>query len=165
MEHQRSQPHGAFVPNDRPTHVGIVGLGRIFDLTVLGYRDNADVEVVALCDLDDAAPRATARRVAGARTYRDLDAFLAHDLDVVEVLVPSSRNAEVVCAALDAGHHVNGAEADGDDPRRGRPHDRGARALRPAAARDGELPLLRATAAAEGDRRVGRDRRHRSGST
>jgi predicted dehydrogenase len=95
-----------FVPTDRPTRVGIVGLGRIYDLTVLGYRDNPDVEVVALCDLDE---QRLAQRVAewpDAVTYDDLDSFLAHDLGVVEVLVPSSRNCDVVCAALEAGHHV-----------------------------------------------------------
>ena len=34
--------------------IGIVGLGRIFDLNVLGYVGHAEAEVVALCDLSPA---------------------------------------------------------------------------------------------------------------
>ena len=39
-----------FTPYDRPVRAAFVGLGRIYDLNVLAYLDNADVEVVALVD-------------------------------------------------------------------------------------------------------------------
>ena len=39
-----------FVPYDRPVRAAFIGLGRIYDLNVGGYRDNPDVEVVALVD-------------------------------------------------------------------------------------------------------------------
>jgi predicted dehydrogenase len=97
----------ARVPTDRATRVGVVGLGQIYELNVRAYRDFADAEVVALCDTD---PEKVARRAAewpGAATFGQLHEFLEHDLDVVEVLVPSPRHCEVVCAALDAGFHVN----------------------------------------------------------
>ncbi|HEX5615027.1 MAG TPA: Gfo/Idh/MocA family oxidoreductase [Acidimicrobiia bacterium] len=95
-----------WVPTDRPTRVGVLGLGRIFDLTTLGYRDNPDVEVVALCDLD---ARKVEQRLADwpdAHGFTDVDRFLAADCDVVEVLVPTPAHCEVVCQVLRAGHHV-----------------------------------------------------------
>jgi predicted dehydrogenase len=94
-------------PLTRPVRVGIVGLGRIFDLHVLGHVDNADSEIVALCDLDEARIAQRSADWPDAATFTDLDAFLATDLDVVEVLVPTPLHHEVVCAALRAGHHVN----------------------------------------------------------
>jgi predicted dehydrogenase len=39
-----------FVPFDRPVRAAIVGLSRIYDLNILAYRENPDVEVVALVD-------------------------------------------------------------------------------------------------------------------
>jgi len=40
----------SFTPYDRPVRAAFIGLGRIYDLNVLAYRDNPDVEVVALVD-------------------------------------------------------------------------------------------------------------------
>jgi predicted dehydrogenase len=39
-----------FTPYDRPVRAAFVGLGRIYDLNMLAYVDNPDVEVVALVD-------------------------------------------------------------------------------------------------------------------
>lgn len=94
-------------PIGRPVRVGIVGLGRIYDLHVLGHRGNPDSEVVALCDLDPAKVERRGAEWPAAARYTDLDAFLAADVDLVEVLVPSAAHCEVVCAALAAGHHVS----------------------------------------------------------
>lgn len=96
----------SFQPVSRPVRVGIVGLGRIYDLTVRGYRDNPDAEVVALCDTDTARLAQRGAEWPAARQFTDLADLLAEDLDLVEVLVPSKLHCEVVCAALDAGHHV-----------------------------------------------------------
>ena len=95
------------LPLGRPARVGIVGLGRIYDLMVRGYRDNADVEVVALCD---SSPERLDERGADwpdASRFRDYDEFLREDLDVVEVVVPTPAHCEVVIKAFEAGHHVN----------------------------------------------------------
>ncbi len=92
----------------RPARTAIVGLGRIYDLAILGYRDNPEAEVVALCDPD--ADRLGRRSLdwPDATRFAQLDDMLGRpDIDLVEVLVPSPLHCEVACAALDAGHHVN----------------------------------------------------------
>jgi predicted dehydrogenase len=97
-----------FVPyTDRPVRVGILGLGRVYDLTITGYRDNDDAEVVALCDTDPGKLEGRGPEWRDAARYDDIDAFLAHDMDLVEVLVPTPLHRDVVCRALDAGFHVN----------------------------------------------------------
>ncbi len=67
----------SFTPYDRPVRAAFVGLGRIYDLNVRAYRDNADVDVVALVDPSDE------RRAERARDWPDaqrmLDAAAAND--------------------------------------------------------------------------------------
>ena len=87
--------------------VGIVGLGRIFDLNVRGYLGHAEAEVVALCDV---SPKWRALRAAafpGAFVTDDFGAFLKHDLDFVEVLTPHPLHAQMAIAALQAGADVS----------------------------------------------------------
>ncbi len=92
---------------DRPVRVGILGLGRVYDLTVTGYLGNDDAEVVALCDVDPVKVAARAQDWPEAATFTDVDAFLAADVDLVEVLVPTPLHRDIVGRALAAGHHVN----------------------------------------------------------
>ena len=91
----------------RTLRVGIVGLGRIFDLNSLGYRDHPRVEVVALCDTREDLLRQRATLFPRAALCRDLQSFLALDLDLVDVLTPHPLHAEMVIAALRAGAHVS----------------------------------------------------------
>jgi predicted dehydrogenase len=95
------------LPLGRSARVGVVGLGRIFDLTVRGYENNDDAQIVALCDRDPDRLGARGEQLPHASRFTDLDDFLAEDLDVVEVLVPTPLHCDVVCQALAAGRHVN----------------------------------------------------------
>jgi predicted dehydrogenase len=94
-------------PLDRPAKVGIVGLGKIYDLMVRGYRDNPDVEIVALCDTSEDRLTERGAEWPEARRFTDYDQFLYETLDVVEVVVPTPAHCDVVVKAFDAGHHVN----------------------------------------------------------
>jgi predicted dehydrogenase len=90
-----------------PLRVGIVGLGRIYDLHILGHRDNEHSKVVAICDSNPDRLVERGAEWPDAKRFESLDELLAEDLDVVDVLVPTPAHCEVVCAALDAGHNVN----------------------------------------------------------
>jgi predicted dehydrogenase len=91
----------------RRLRVGIVGLGRIFDLNVKGYLGHPEAEVVALCD---SRPELLERRRAllpEARTTTRFEELLAQDLDLVEILTPHPLHAAMAEAALRAGCHVS----------------------------------------------------------
>lgn len=87
--------------------VGFVGLGRIFDLHLLGYRDDPTVEIAALCAPDAEVLAARGREHPHAARHTRLEEFLGEGLDVVEILTPHPYHAEHVVAALEHGAHVS----------------------------------------------------------
>jgi predicted dehydrogenase len=91
---------------DRPVRVAVVGLGTISELALPPYVGRDDVTVVGLCDRDPG--RVERWRVVwpDAIGTTELDELLRVDADVVDVLVPTPNHADVVCAALEAGYHV-----------------------------------------------------------
>ncbi len=93
----------------QPLRVAFVGLGRIYDLNVLAYRDNPDVDVVALVDPDSERQRERLAEWPRARSFSSVDELVASDLeiDAVEVLVPIVLHADEVIAMLGHGWHVN----------------------------------------------------------
>jgi predicted dehydrogenase len=99
----------SFTPYDRPVRAAIVGLGRIYDLNVLAYRDNPDVDVVALVDPDE--QRRTQRQAdwPGAKTFASVEELAASglDIDAVEALLPIVLHTDGVVELLDHGWHVN----------------------------------------------------------
>jgi predicted dehydrogenase len=92
---------------DRPVRVGILGLGRVYDLTITGYRGNDDAGIVALFDTDAEKLAQRGPEWPAAERYQNVDGFLGHDMDLVEVLVPTPAHRDIVCRILDAGFHVN----------------------------------------------------------
>jgi predicted dehydrogenase len=89
--------------------VAIVGLGRVYDLNVLAYRDNVNVEVVALVDPNGDRRHERGTEWPGVPTFATVTELLASDVrvDAAEVLVPIARHVEVVEQLTAAGIHVN----------------------------------------------------------
>ncbi|HYS31905.1 MAG TPA: Gfo/Idh/MocA family oxidoreductase [Streptosporangiaceae bacterium] len=97
------------VPYERPVRAAVIGLGRIYDLNVLGYRGNPDVEVVAL--VDPSAERRVQRQAdwPDAATFASAADLAASgiEVDAAEVLLPIPLHADAVAEMLGWGWHVN----------------------------------------------------------
>ncbi len=98
-----------FTPYDRPVRAAFVGLGRIYDLNVRAYRDNPDVDVVALVDPSEERRAERQRDWPEAATFASIADLAASGLDVdtVEALLPIPLHPDGVVELLDQGWHVN----------------------------------------------------------
>ena len=83
--------------------VGIIGTGVIFDLNVLGYLNNDDVEITCLSDkaIDKAKEKIKKFNLnKDTRIYSDYKDMLDNEeLDIIEILLPHYLHAEVVIYA------------------------------------------------------------------
>ena len=98
-----------FVPYDRPVRAAFIGLGRIYDLNVLGYLNNPDVEVVALVDPDEERRAQRQADWPAAKTFASAAELASSgiEVDAVEALLPVQLHLEGVTELLGYGWHVN----------------------------------------------------------
>jgi predicted dehydrogenase len=94
---------------DRPIRVAFVGLGRVYDLNVLAYVDNPDVEVVALVDPSEVRRAQRSVQWPGAATFPSIPELAASgvQVDAVEALLPITEHAHGVTELVASGWHVN----------------------------------------------------------
>jgi predicted dehydrogenase len=72
-----------------------------------GWQRRADVELVAVADIEGGRRQDAAARIAGARLYESAEALLAGSaLDFVDICTPPSTHAALIQAALERGVHV-----------------------------------------------------------
>ena len=91
----------------RAFRVGIVGAGLISGLHARGLRRLGQVDLVALADPDFARAKAKAAEHGIAGVFASQREMLdALNPDVVHVLTPPGRHAELCIEALEAGAHV-----------------------------------------------------------
>lgn len=87
--------------------VGIIGCGVIFDLNVLGYLNNIDVEITCLCNrtVEKAEEKIEKFELNKDITvYSDYKKMLDNEsLDIVEILLPHHLHAEAVIYAASKG--------------------------------------------------------------
>ncbi len=102
-------PLNHFVPFERPIRVAIIGLGRIYDLNVLAYLENPDVEVVALVDASKERQRQRQQDWPAAACFSSIDELVASGVpvDATEVLLPIALHEEGATRCLNNGWHVN----------------------------------------------------------
>lgn len=89
--------------------VGIIGSGGIArGAHIPSYQKVAGVEVVAACDVSEAAARQAAQEFKIPRIYTDYRKMLREEkLDVVSVCTPNAFHMAPAIAALKAGVHVH----------------------------------------------------------
>jgi predicted dehydrogenase len=87
--------------------VGVIGVGGVAHLHMPGWEASELTEVVAGCDVDEAALRrwGVAYDVESLTTNA-ADLFSDPDIDVIDICTPNNYHAPLTIAALDAGKHV-----------------------------------------------------------
>ena len=92
----------------KPFRVAIVGCGRISDLHQLGYRDNPDAVIAAVCDTNKATAKKKARDWGVEKVYSEYQQVLEDkDIDVVELLTPHHLHCSMTVDACSAGKHIS----------------------------------------------------------
>lgn len=87
--------------------IAIVGCGQIAQQHMANYRNLPGVEMVAFCDLDQAAAQRASEEYGPCDVYSDFREVLKRgDIDAVDVCLHNNLHAPVTIAALEAGKHV-----------------------------------------------------------
>lgn len=90
--------------NKRAAVIGIGGIGKWHGQMM---RDTGRIDVVAVCDANEAMKAVAEEQFAGADFYTDYTAMLKKEkLDLVAVVTPHHLHAPIAIAALDAGANV-----------------------------------------------------------
>jgi predicted dehydrogenase len=87
--------------------IGIIGAGSISQAHFNGYRNNPEVEIYAVCDLNEARARDKAEKYNVKhvfQNYRDLLAL--PEIDAISICTWNNSHAEISIAALEAGKNV-----------------------------------------------------------
>lgn len=88
--------------------VAVIGAGQVARTSHINhYQSMEEVEVEAVCDVNESAARSAAEEFGIARWYTDVDRMLEETgPDAVSVCVPNKFHCETVCAALEHNCHV-----------------------------------------------------------
>lgn len=86
--------------------IGIAGTRGLS--TLMGLQSIEDVEIAAMCDLDEGHLKEAAERIGNGniKTYRIFDDMLESDIDAVIIATPMQCHVPQAIAAMEAGKHV-----------------------------------------------------------
>ncbi len=90
------------------TKVAVIGVGGISVQHLNAYKNNPDVEIVALCDINEKQLHKRGREYGVERLYTDCETMLREcpEIEAVSVCTWNSAHAPCTIAALKAGKHV-----------------------------------------------------------
>lgn len=87
--------------------VAVIGAGSISDCHLQAYAGNPDVEIYAICDLNEERAKDIAKKYGATRVFTDYRDLLAMpEIDSVSICTWNNSHAEISIAALDAGKNV-----------------------------------------------------------
>lgn len=87
--------------------VAVIGAGSISDCHLQAYASNPDVEIYAICDLNEERAGDMAKKYGASRVFTDYRDLLAlPEIDSVSICTWNNSHAEISIAALDAGKNV-----------------------------------------------------------
>ncbi len=94
-----------------PIKAGLIGCGSLSLIGILPQLAEPDakerIELVAVCDVNEARARETAKRFDISSAYRDAqELFARDDIDLILVITPIEYHYPITMAALRAGKHV-----------------------------------------------------------
>ena len=90
------------------TKIAVIGVGGISQQHLDAYRNNPDVEIYALCDINEAQLNKRGEQYGVKRLYTDCETMLEElpEIEAVSVCTWNSAHAPCTIAALKAGKHV-----------------------------------------------------------
>lgn len=87
--------------------VAVIGAGSISEMHLRSYQNNPDVELYAICDLNEERAKAKAEKYDISRVFTDYKKLLADPaIDAVSICTWNNSHAPISIAALEAGKNV-----------------------------------------------------------
>jgi len=92
---------------DRKLRIGVIGNGGISGVHLRAYSLNPNVEIYALCDINEEHMNQRAKEYGVTRLFTDVNEMVKlPEIDAVSVCTWNAAHAECAIAALNAGKHV-----------------------------------------------------------
>lgn len=87
--------------------IGVIGAGSISEVHLNAYQNNSQVEIYAICDLNEQRAKDKAAKYGASKVYTDYHELLRNpDIQAVSVCTWNNTHAQISIAALQAGKHV-----------------------------------------------------------
>lgn len=87
--------------------IGIVGVGMISEFHLNAYKNNPQVQIYALCDLNEARAKAAADKYGAVKIYTDyMEMFKEGGIDAISICTWNNTHEPIAVAAVNAGIDV-----------------------------------------------------------